>query len=141
MTRMSAAGDRLRDAGDLPAVLDAAFEAFEAMLAAIGPCQDPASVWFTGFVMAAASAADGRDVLIFASSLPQRPLRPRPAGEPDPEARAAEVVAAAVVTLSQLVAGRLALAASWAGDDSDRVACQQAARCAGDICGFVRGAG
>jgi len=119
-------------------VLDAAYEAFEAMLSAIHRVQDPASGLFAAFVMAAASAANGRNAVAPAPSLPRRPLlavpagqRPRPGQRPGerPE-RLAEVVAG----LSHLVAGRLAQAAACAPDSGDRAACTHAARSARDIC-------
>ena len=70
MTGMTAARDRLEQADDLPALLEAAHQVFVAALTALRAREDPASVWFGRFVMAAASAADGRDALIFAPSMP-----------------------------------------------------------------------
>ena len=137
MTRISAAQHRLQHASDLAAVLDAAYEAFEGMLSVIHPVQDPASGLFAAFVMAAASAANGRNALALAPSLPGHPLTAVPAeqrpwpGEP-PE-RVAEVVAG----LSQLVAGHLAQAAACAPDTGDRAACRHAAQSARDICGLL----
>ena len=43
MTRIDAAQHRVQQASDLAAVLDAAYEAFEAMLSVIHLAQDPAS--------------------------------------------------------------------------------------------------
>ncbi len=57
---MDTAQQRLLEADGLAAVLDAAYGAFEGMLSVIHPVQDPASGLFAAFVMAAASAADGR---------------------------------------------------------------------------------
>ena len=137
MTRISAAQHRLQHASDLAAVLDAAYEAFERMLSVIHPVQDPASGLFAAFVMAAASAANGRNALALAPSLTGHPLLTVPAeqrpwpGEP-PE-RVAEVVAG----LSQLVAGHLAQAAACAPDTGDRAACRHAAQSARDICGLL----
>ena len=114
MTRIDAVQHRLQQASDLAAVLDAAYEAFEGMLSVIHPVQDPASGLFAALVMAAASAANGRNALALAPSLPGHPLLAVPAeqrpwsGEP-PE-RVAEVVAG----LSHLVAERLAQAAACA---------------------------
>jgi hypothetical protein len=70
MTHLARAQLRLRDSRDLGAVLDAAYEAFEAMLAAIRAHEDPGSVFFSRFTMAAALAADGRDAIAFAPSVP-----------------------------------------------------------------------
>src|SRR6266571_8325929 len=77
MTVLDAAGDRLTQACDLPALLDTAYEAFEVLLSAIEDHEDPGDPRFTTFVMAATCAANGRDAVLFAPSLPPRRL-PRP---------------------------------------------------------------
>ena len=141
MTSINVVHDRLQQASDLAAVLDAAYEAFERMLSIVQPLQDPASEWFTPFVMAAASAADGRDSLLFAPSLPGNPLLGAPAGEGAPPAQSPEDVAKAVAGLSRLAAGRLARAAASALDGGDRSACRHAIRCARDICELLSGTG
>ena len=82
MTGMTAARNRLEQADDLPALLEAAHQVFAVALTALRAHEDPASVWFGRFVMAAASAADGRDALIFAPSMPGPP-RPRHGGAPE----------------------------------------------------------
>src|SRR6266568_8301344 len=112
MTIIDTARQRLQEADGLAAVLDAAYAAFEGMVSVIHPVQDPASGLFTAFVMAAASAADGRNALALAPSLPGHPLlagpaeqRPWPGAPPE---RVAEVVAG----LSHLVAERLTQAAA-----------------------------
>ena len=137
MTRIEAAQRRLQQASDLAEVLDAAYEAFEAMLSVIHRVQDPASGWFAAYVMAAASAANGRNAVALAPSLPHRPLpavharqRPWPVEQPE---RVAEVMAG----LSHMVAGRLARAAADAPDIDDQIACGHAARSARDICGLL----
>jgi len=106
------------------------------MLSVLHPAQDPASDDFTAFVMAAASAANARNALALAPSLPTHPLptappqdQPRP-GDPD---RVPETVA----DLSNLVAGRLTQAAACAPDPADQDACTHAARSARDICGLL----
>ena len=137
MTRIDAAQHRVQQATDLPAVLDTAYEAFEAMLSVLQPAQDPASGLFAAFVMAAASAANGRNALALAPSLPRHPLltvqaqeQPRPGERP-------ERVAEAVAGLSHLVAERLAQAAASAPDPGDQDACRHAAHSARDICGLL----
>ena len=137
MNRINAAHRRLQQASDLAAVLDAAYEAFEGMLSVIYPAQDPASGWFAAYVMAAASAANGRNALALAPSLPRRPLLAVPAEEGLGPGGRPERVAEAVAGLSHLVAGRLALAASGAPDTGDRDACGHAVRNARDICGLL----
>jgi hypothetical protein len=136
MTPVDAAQHRVQQAAGLPAVLDAGYAAFEEMLSVLHLAQDPASDGFTAFVMAAASAANGRNALALAPSLPSHPLpaeppqdQPRP-GDPD---RVAETVAG----LSNLVARRLTQAAACAPDPADQGACTHAARSARDICGLL----
>jgi len=53
MTQISAAHDRLQRAGDLAAVLDAAYAAFEGMVAVLHGLQDSGSGLFAAAVMAA----------------------------------------------------------------------------------------
>jgi hypothetical protein len=55
MTRICTAHQRLWQASGVAAVLAAAYEAFEQMLAVIHPVQDPASGLFVVFAMAASS--------------------------------------------------------------------------------------
>jgi hypothetical protein len=139
MTRINAAQQRLEQAGDLAAVLDAAYGAFEAMVSVIHLVQDPASGLFAAFMMAAASAANGRNALALAPSLPGHPLIAVPADQRPasgaPPGRVAEVVAG----LSDLVAERLAQAAACAPEAGDRAACRHAAHSARDICGLLSG--
>ncbi len=104
----------LHDAASLDALLAAARDAFEFLLTVTRGHQDPADGMFAAFVMSAASAADGRDALAAAPSLPWPPpgqhagaadgLRPGTAAE----------VAACLAALSQQLAARLAQAASTA---------------------------
>ena len=75
MNRLTRAHQRLQEAGDLAAVIAAAHEGFAVALTALRAREDPDSAWFGEFVMAAASAADGRDALLFAPSMPTA-LRP-----------------------------------------------------------------
>jgi hypothetical protein len=139
MIMMDMVQQRMEEADGLAAVLDAAYVAFEGMLSVIHPAQDPASDLFAALVMAAASAADGRDALARAPSLPRHPLLPAPAGQKpwpgEPPERVAEVVAG----LSHLVAGRLTQAAASAPDTGDRDACRHAIQSARDICGLLDG--
>ena len=70
MANIAAARNRLQRAGDLPAVLDAACDAFEDVLAVLCDHQNPADDTFITFVLAATCAANGRDAVLFAPSLP-----------------------------------------------------------------------
>jgi hypothetical protein len=127
----------LQEADVLAAVLDAAYGAFEGMLSVIYPVQDPASGLFAAFVMAAASAADGRNALSLAPSLPGPPLLSVPAEQQSWSGESPERVAEAVAGLSSLVAERLAQAVASAPDVGDRDACQHAAQSAREICGLL----
>jgi hypothetical protein len=126
MTCIFATRDRVQGAVGLPAVLDATYVAFEEMLTAIHAYQDPASTMFVSFLMAAPHAAGGRDAVLFAPSLPSRPLRPAPApvaGEWDEP----PVVARELAALCELVEARLTQEAESAAGQRDRSACLDAA--------------
>jgi len=141
MRRITRSGERLREAVGLPAVLDAAFCAFEDMLAAIEGVADPGDGMFIPLVMAAASTADGRDAIGFAPSLPPRRLHPAAALEvPDP-AETVGAVAGALAALSGLLADRLADAGRCAPGRLDRAACLDAARWAREVRAFLAGGG
>jgi hypothetical protein len=127
MTMMNTTQQHLQEADGLAAVLDAAYGAFERMLSVIYPVQDPASGLFAAFVMAAASAANGRNALALAPSLPSRPLAAVPAGQQPWSGEPPERVAEVVATLSHLIAERLTHAAASAPDASDQAACRNAA--------------
>jgi len=134
---MDTAHQRLQEARGLADVLDAAYGAFEGMVSVIHPVQDPASGLFTAFVMAAASAANGRNALALAPSLPRHPLSGLHAGQQLRSGESPERVAEVVASLSHLVAERLTQAVASAPDTGDRDACRQAAQSAQDICGLL----
>jgi hypothetical protein len=137
---MATAQERLRQASGVASILGAAHEAFESMLAAIWSQEDPATGLFAAFMMAAALAADGRDAVAFAPSMPPRRGRNAPVPEDLSAEKAAEIVGA-VVGLSSLIAARLAQAAEQATGPSDREACNQAAWCACGIQDLMAGGG
>jgi hypothetical protein len=141
MAEIAAARDRLEQADDLPTLLQAAHQVFVAALTALRAHEDPASVWFGRFVIAAASAADGRDAVIFAPSMPgQRTHGTRGAGD-DSSAATADTVAGDIASLSGLAAVRLARATGQAADPGDQAACVRAAQCARRICELLAGGG
>ncbi len=137
MTKIDTAQQRLQEADGLTAVLDAAYAAFEGMLSVIQPVQDPASGLFTAFVKAAASAANGRNALALAPSLPGHPMLAVPAEQQPWTSESPERVAEVVAGLSHLVAERLTQAAASAPDTGDRDACRYAAQSAQDIYGML----
>ena len=81
MTSLHRARARLEHAVGLTAVMDAAYDAFENLLAVIREHEDPANGLFAAFMFAAASAANGRDAILFAPSLPPSRNADRPAPE------------------------------------------------------------
>jgi len=141
VTRISAVRDQVEQADGLPAVLDAACEAFEEMLSVIRGHEDPSDGWFTAFVMSGTCAANGRDAVLFAPSLPPNRLHPPPAGTMMPGQGSAETIADAIASLSGLLATGLARAAGSAADPRDREACQRAAGYARDMQGLLTGSG
>ena len=133
---------RLREANDLAAVLDAAYDAFEGMLPVICACQDHAGSLFAAFGKSAGSAADGRNAILLAPSLPAC----CPHGAPAPEEGShpgedAETIAAHLAAVSLLLADRLTQTAKSAPDYRDRAACRSAARRAREIHALFTGAG
>lgn len=129
MDLIATATARLGSAGDLPAILGAACDAFELMLPLIEEQQDPAGGAFTDFVMAAAYAANGRDALLFAPSLSTNSASQSASGHQP----AALVAAMAVVELSRLIADRLRDASLLAVDPVDQKACVEGRRQASRI--------
>src|SRR6266702_2096158 len=140
MDRIATMHARLGQAGDLPGILDAAYDAFEAMLPVIGGQEDRAGPGFAAFVMSAASAANGRDAVASAPSLPPAPAGHCSLADGDPPAGVSEQdAAAALAGLSQLLASRLEDAAARAADLADRAACALAARHAAAIWSMLAG--
>jgi hypothetical protein len=128
MTRLKTAENRLHQARNVPAALDAACDAFEDILEVIGSYEETATCTETAivFLLVATQAANGRDALLFAPSLPRRSLHPKPAlGQP--ERGSANDITAAVADLSWLLASRLACTATAAAG-ADQTACHAAAR-------------
>jgi len=116
---------RLDAARSMPEVLSVSGQAFEQLLAIIREHEEHAGGLFAEFVLAAASAADGRDALIAAPSLrlplPAALARPTvdTGGTADqasdsPRLVGIDDIAGALADLSQLIAATLARAASHA---------------------------
>jgi len=142
MTSISGCAQRVRAAAGLPGLLEAAWRAFEAMLAEAEAHEDPATPLFPAFVLAATAAASGRDAVLLAPSLPWPPRDTEPgggqaggAGEP------AGAAARALVSLGQALISRLETAAGSAASSGDRDACRYAAGRAREICDLLAGAG
>jgi hypothetical protein len=144
MSRIADAQARMEAAYGVPAILAASYSAFDQLLLAIREDEERADGLFAAFVMAAASAADGRDALTAAPSLPL-PL-PRPgdliSGAGDPAGLVSiDDVADELAGLSQVLMTRLGHAASHSADRSDQAACAEAARSAEAIRSLLAGPG
>jgi hypothetical protein len=141
MSSIPAVRDRLERADSLPAVLDAAHDAFASMLSAIRALEDPATALFIPLVMAAAFAAAGRNALAFAPALPSRPLPAAPARDEPADAASVQALIASLAALSELLAARLTDAARGAPGHGDQAACRDAARSAREIHALLTGNG
>ena len=135
MRSLTAAADRFRAAHGLPATLDAACDAFEQILAVIAACEQASTS--TGlaitFLFAATQAANGRDAMLFAPSLPPVALHaPAPVGEQRQPGD--QDIKATIAGLAGLLATGLGHTATTAADGADRAACHDAAACATRIC-------
>jgi hypothetical protein len=110
-------------------VLDAACAAFEQILTVIAAREQATSAG-TGpdlaFLFAGTQAANGRDAMLFAPSLPPQPLHaPAPAGEW--HSRSTADLQAALATLAGLLADGLGRTATTTAVGADRAACYDAA--------------
>lgn len=118
----------LARAADLPGLLDAAYEAFDHILAIVRAAEDGAGGLLPALVLTAAAAADGRDAVLCAPSMPPedrgRSL-PRPSF---PTAQAAADYAAGLARLLSTLLGGVP-----AGGIADQAACASAAACAARI--------
>jgi hypothetical protein len=141
MDRIAGVRARLEAADDLPAILDAAYEAFEDMLTVIEDHQDPYGGAFVAFVMSQPAAANGRDAVAVAPSLPpgRAVERDIPGASPAPDVSGAQATAA-VAGLSLLLVARLDAAAGLCRNVADRTACSLAARHAASVCSLLGGA-
>jgi hypothetical protein len=132
MNELDACTARVHNSTTLADLLDAGFDAFEAIRLVARACEDRAPDLFAAFMTAAGTAVEGRNALNDAPSLP--PARTSPAPAPTVSARAsAERIADELAALAALLAQRLAEARTQAALAGDRHACQHAARTAAGI--------
>jgi hypothetical protein len=128
-----AAQERLVGARNLAEVLDAAYDAFEDLIAVIDGSEEPGGGVFTAYVVAAGRAADGRDAIAAAPSLP-------PAGRPGAVERGTgRSGAEELAGLSRVIADRLSEYASLAEEAGDRAACLDGAESARRVCALLAG--
>ena len=139
MTGITAVRERLLEATSLPGLLDAAYVAFENILMVIHAHQEPDDAMFVPFVMAAPCAANGRDAVLFAPSLPPYSLRP-PWLPGSAHLRGSSASAAReLAELCELLVSRLAEAAGSADEPGDQAGCRDAARYASELRDFLVG--
>jgi len=122
---------RLQHDAGLPATLAASFDAFEAIRRLARRCQDVDPDLFAAFMTTASEAADGRDVITTAPSLPPGRAAP-PATAPMP-ADGPAAAADAITALTIVLARRLDDVAGQAVTPGDRAACHDAAEAASRI--------
>jgi hypothetical protein len=134
MTPAQDVQQRLEQAATLPEVLDAAYDAFERILSEIDLYNRGAGPFFAALVMAAPAAADGRNALAVAPSLP-----PPSWHGPEPADFVVGNIAADLAELSGRVAARLDEAGGVARAEADLVACRNAARWAREVHGLLAG--
>jgi hypothetical protein len=131
MTLIGRVRDQLETAEGVPGILDAASAAFEDMLTVIECWEDPDHRIFITYVTAGMIAANGRDAVLRAPSLPVH--RPSAAVEQWSHGETAEDDARELAALSTVIADRLSDAAGTAAELPDRLACEQAARSARNL--------
>lgn len=142
MERITAVRHRLLAAGSLDVLLDAAWDGFEDIICVSGTYADTALGFVTCLVYVLAVAADGRDAVITAPSLPARSPEQAPGQGMFPDLGPAVSITQVVTDLAALgdvLATRLAHAASAADDAADQAACRIAARCAGQVHALLAG--
>ena len=144
MTSISLQAQQVRAAGGLPEVLESAWRAFVCMLAEAEAeaLEDPPTPLFPAFVLAATAAANGRDAVLRAPSLPWPPRdTPAGGGKPSGPGEPAQATARALASLSRVLISRLETAAGSAASSGDREACRYAAGRARAIYDLLAGAG
>jgi hypothetical protein len=130
MRSLTTAADRFRAAHGLPATLDAACAAFEQILTVIGRYEQATSTGLAiTFLFAATQAANGRDAMLFAPSLPPV-ARHAPAPTGEQAQPGAQDIKTTVAALADLLASGLGHTATTAASGADRAACHDAAACA-----------
>jgi hypothetical protein len=141
-TSFSWQAQRVQAAAGLPEVLESAWRAFECMLAEAEAHEDPATPLFPAFVLAATAAANGRDAVLLAPSLPWPPRdSPPDGGQVCAPGESARATAQALASLCRALISRLETAAGSAASSGDRDACRYAAGRARAICDLLAGAG
>jgi hypothetical protein len=120
------------NAGDLPGVLDTAWQAFDLVHGVCLRCGEQAVSSFAAFAFAATAAAQGRQLITAAPSLPPTSgtVTGRAASLPADLDQTADELAG----LARALTDQLSLAATQAEDPGDQAACADAVRYARQIC-------
>lgn len=128
---------RLADAGSLPAVLAASWEAFELITAIASARAGESADLYPAFTFARGAAVTGRNALAFAPSLPPGP-GDRVQGPPGPAGNICQA-ADALAALASGLSMRLRESAGLAAGTADRSACENAAAEAARITELLAG--
>ena len=138
MSLLDRAGRALADAATLPRLLGAARDAFEVMIWLSGEQAETDDSLVAAFAGVLAAAADGRDAIAVAPSVPPG-CGGGPAG-PCPDLGSAQEAASAMAALSAVLASRLNQGSGAASDPRDRAACRRAAGDAREVHALLGGA-
>jgi hypothetical protein len=134
---------RVDQAHSLAEVLDAAYDAFEITRSAIHRYHQEGGPFYPALIMATGAAADGRDSIACAPSLPPPslppPSLPRQTAGSAPGAVGWQDLAASVAELSSAVARKLRAAIAVGTVLEDRRACLDAAMYADEIKALATG--
>jgi hypothetical protein len=125
MHEISTMRARVEAAGGLVGTLAAAWDAFELVLVTSEQCEDHRDELFAAFAFASAAAAEGRNIIAAAPSLPPGPGTP--VGDAVPATADLDKIAEALGGLARLLSMRLASAVRQARDVGDQAACRDAA--------------
>lgn len=118
--------ERLGAAEGVGDTLAAGWDTFELVQAVANECSDLSPDLFPAFMFAAASAAEGRDAVGFAPSMPASPGQP--ASLTRPVSADAHQIADQLADLVTALGLRLHAITRQAGDPADLRACEHAAR-------------
>jgi hypothetical protein len=141
MTPTSLIRQQLEYAQSLADILNASYDAFDEMLSAFDRYQRGPGPFYAALIMAGPAAADGRNTVGMAPSIPPpergRPQPPEPATEPT-----AREVADSIADLAALTARKLRNAAAAAATcPADCSACIDAAQYADEVHALMTGKG
>jgi hypothetical protein len=126
---------RLDAVGCVADTLAAGWDTFELVEVIADDYADRAPDTFAAFLFAAASAAEARDAVGFAPSMPAS--TGIPVGFAESDSRDMCEVVGELAGLVSILGTRLQAAAHRAGSPGDRQACERAARDAGRICDLL----